>query len=163
MEEVTALAQYSLSDSIVMVMNAIAKALVLNSYKKYIEPTSPGHLVPRQNRYKYRAEKEKAMAGRTLYITKRGFIGVGPASTVSGDEIWMLMQSNSPFMLRPVQSPFSHSGCNVSNAEDERLGLGFSGQPRTASLIGGAHLFPSSDRDITAIIEGLGTSDLCIL
>lgn len=162
-EEVTALAQYSLSDSIVMVMNAIAKAFVLSWSKNYIESTSPGHVGLRLDRYKYIAEKEKAMAGRILYITKRGIVGVGPASSVAGDQIWMLTQSNSPFVLRPVKSPFSESGSGVLNEEEEWRKLGFSGQPCTASLIGAAHLFPSSDRDVTAIIEATETSDLCIL
>ena len=162
-EEVTALTQYSLSDRIVTIMNAIANALVLSSHRNYIDFTSVGNRAPRRSRHKYLAEKGKAMAGRTLHITKRGFIGVGPASSMAGDQIWMLTQSNSPFVLRPVQSPFFNSGSSASNEKEEWSGLGFSGQPCTASLIGAAHLFPSSHRDLTAIIEGLETSELCML
>ena len=73
----------------------------------------------------------------------------------------MLTHGNSPFDLRPVQSPLFSSGSSASNKE-EWSGHGFSGQPCTVSLFGAAHLFPSSDRDITAIIEGLETSELCM-
>ena len=81
--KVTALAQYLLNDRIVTIMNSIANARVLSPYKNYIESTSPGDPALRRSRHDYLAEKGKAMTGRTLYFTKRGFIGVGPASSMA--------------------------------------------------------------------------------
>lgn len=37
---------------------------------------------------------------RRLYITKRGYLGLGPMSLKEGDEVWVLAGSRVPFVLR---------------------------------------------------------------
>ncbi|KIX09356.1 uncharacterized protein Z518_00435 [Rhinocladiella mackenziei CBS 650.93] len=38
---------------------------------------------------------------QNFFITKRGYIGIGPATTVRGDEVWVLFGAKVPFILRP--------------------------------------------------------------
>jgi hypothetical protein len=39
---------------------------------------------------------------RCLYVTKQGFIGLGPLSTESSDQVWILQAAKMPFMPRPM-------------------------------------------------------------
>jgi hypothetical protein len=39
---------------------------------------------------------------RCLYMTKQGFIGLGPLSTEPSDQVWMLQAAKVPFILRPM-------------------------------------------------------------
>jgi hypothetical protein len=39
---------------------------------------------------------------RCLYMTKQGFIGLGPLSTEPSDQVWILQAAKVPFILRPM-------------------------------------------------------------
>jgi hypothetical protein len=41
------------------------------------------------------------MVNRSLYRTSNGHLGLGPASTQKGDEIWLIHGALVPFVKRP--------------------------------------------------------------
>ena len=45
-----------------------------------------------------------ACTGRRLFVTEKGFIGVGPAELEVGDCIYVLAGGNYPYILRPVEA-----------------------------------------------------------
>ena len=44
---------------------------------------------------------QKVYPYRRLYTTSKGYIGLGPMSTQIGDEIWIICDARTPFVLRP--------------------------------------------------------------
>lgn len=42
------------------------------------------------------------IVGQTFFVTKRGYVGVGPPNLVEGDEVWVLSGGKVPFILRPT-------------------------------------------------------------
>jgi hypothetical protein len=42
---------------------------------------------------------------RTLFVTKNGFLGLGPESMESDDEVWLVAGLSCPAILRPVAGP----------------------------------------------------------
>lgn len=44
----------------------------------------------------------KRMENRSIYRTKDGYLGSGPASMKEGDEVWLLEGALVPFIMRPV-------------------------------------------------------------
>ena len=40
---------------------------------------------------------------RRLYTTSKGYIGLGPLSTQVGDEVWVICDARTPFILHPQQ------------------------------------------------------------
>ncbi|KAF5023773.1 hypothetical protein F66182_4166 [Fusarium sp. NRRL 66182] len=52
------------------------------------------------------------MCHRTMHVTERGLLGVGPPHLDVGDEVWILDGGRVPFILRPVANgPMDHLGC----------------------------------------------------
>ncbi|CAO2655431.1 Nn.00g104950.m01.CDS01 [Neocucurbitaria sp. VM-36] len=45
-----------------------------------------------------------AQGRRLLFVTERGFLGMGPQALEVGDEIWVLAGADVPFVLRPSKS-----------------------------------------------------------
>ncbi|KAJ3551919.1 hypothetical protein NPX13_g11244 [Xylaria arbuscula] len=45
---------------------------------------------------------ERSLAGRSIFTTKAGYIGLAPESAVPGDEICVIVGCTTPFVLRPV-------------------------------------------------------------
>jgi hypothetical protein len=43
----------------------------------------------------------RATSGRCLFLTSKGYIGLGPALTQAGDEVAILLGGTTPFMVRP--------------------------------------------------------------
>ncbi|KAK0510036.1 hypothetical protein JMJ35_007430 [Cladonia borealis] len=43
----------------------------------------------------------RAQPFRRLYTTSKGYIGLGPMSTQVGDEVWIICDAKTPFVLRP--------------------------------------------------------------
>lgn len=41
------------------------------------------------------------IVNQNFFITKRGYIGIGPPTVVKGDEVWVLFGGKVPFVLRP--------------------------------------------------------------
>ncbi|KAK2037930.1 heterokaryon incompatibility protein [Colletotrichum somersetense] len=56
--------------------------------------------------------------GRQMLKTKRGYLGLGPATTVAGDEVWLIKGSRMPLVLRNNKNMPMGSG-NVANAKGE--------------------------------------------
>lgn len=50
-------------------------------------------------------ELKTSVAGRKLFITRKGRIGLGPCWMQKGDEVWVLFGGAVPFVLRPIQNP----------------------------------------------------------
>lgn len=48
-------------------------------------------------------------AGRRLFTTRRGYIGLGPEWMRPGDEVWTLFGGSVPFILRPSEKACSHT------------------------------------------------------
>jgi hypothetical protein len=46
----------------------------------------------------------RATSGRRMFITSRGYIGLGPVHTQIGDEVAILLGGSTPFMLREAVS-----------------------------------------------------------
>jgi len=44
---------------------------------------------------------------RRLYLTERGYLGLGPSTTQEGDEVWVLKGARVPFVLRWPETPTS--------------------------------------------------------
>jgi hypothetical protein len=42
------------------------------------------------------------MENQTFFITKTGYIGIGPPQTTAGDQVWIFNGGNVPFMMRKV-------------------------------------------------------------
>ncbi|KAJ4986746.1 heterokaryon incompatibility protein [Stagonosporopsis vannaccii] len=49
------------------------------------------------------------MENQTFFITKTGFIGIGPSQTRSGDKVWILNGGNTPFIMRKIDE--EKEGC----------------------------------------------------
>ncbi|KAF7591830.1 hypothetical protein BBP40_001027 [Aspergillus hancockii] len=45
---------------------------------------------------------------RCLFVTKKRYLGLGPASMVDGDEVWVIPGSGAAFVLRPVEGHSFH-------------------------------------------------------
>jgi hypothetical protein len=43
---------------------------------------------------------------RTLIVTKKGYIGLGPPDTQSGDLVCVFQGGNAPFVLRKIDGPY---------------------------------------------------------
>ena len=54
---------------------------------------------------------------RRLYITSKGYIGLGPMSTQVGDEVWIICDGKTPFILHP--QPENSNASNNSNETEE--------------------------------------------
>ena len=39
---------------------------------------------------------------RTLFLTRGGYLGLGPATTKPGDEVWLVAGARTPFVMRGV-------------------------------------------------------------
>ncbi|KAF7888693.1 uncharacterized protein EAF02_003234 [Botrytis sinoallii] len=57
----------------------------------------------------YRGAFEIASTGRCFYITKNGKMGLCYPQVKAGDQVWVLKNSNSPFVLREVDSESSNA------------------------------------------------------
>ncbi|PVH69821.1 hypothetical protein DL98DRAFT_438238 [Cadophora sp. DSE1049] len=57
--------------------------------------------------------------GRRLFVTHRGYIGLGPAETQCGDEVYVLRGARLPFLLRRAQCPI---GLEVSGPAYRMVG-----------------------------------------
>jgi hypothetical protein len=42
-----------------------------------------------------------ATASRTFFLTRKGYMGIGPKTTKPGDRLYVLKSSNVPFLMRP--------------------------------------------------------------
>ena len=42
------------------------------------------------------------MARRRLFTTESGFLGLGLRGVEPGDQVWLLTDAHTPFLLRPV-------------------------------------------------------------
>lgn len=51
--------------------------------------------------------------GRRMFRTKKGLLGMGPKSIREGDEIWILLGTKVPFVLRPVSDGIKPKQCTV--------------------------------------------------
>lgn len=47
---------------------------------------------------------QTTMTGRSLFVTKKGYIGIGPDNVQDGDVIMIFFNANVPFILRPSPS-----------------------------------------------------------
>lgn len=56
-------------------------------------------------------ELNTSAAGRRLFVTRNGLIGLGPDWMQRGDEVWVLFGGSVPFILRPVQDSGAQKGC----------------------------------------------------
>lgn len=78
------------------------------AYKEWIEGLDslgpknmpPSTTTPIKNDFGHRVRG--LCLGRSFLITKKGFLGLGPASTQPGDMICYLESSSDPFILRPL-------------------------------------------------------------
>lgn len=48
---------------------------------------------------------ETASGSRAFFVTRKGYIGTGPQDTKKGDQIFVLLGSRIPFILRPIMKP----------------------------------------------------------
>ncbi len=49
----------------------------------------------------YNSALASPSAGRKLFTTQKGFIGMGPLSTTPGDQVWFMYDALTPFVLQP--------------------------------------------------------------
>ncbi|KAF2872859.1 heterokaryon incompatibility protein-domain-containing protein [Massariosphaeria phaeospora] len=49
----------------------------------------------------FEARMQEVKAGRRLFRTETGLLGMGPKSTAAGDEVWVIPGAKVPFVLRP--------------------------------------------------------------
>ncbi|KAK2051886.1 hypothetical protein LY76DRAFT_527713, partial [Colletotrichum caudatum] len=56
--------------------------------------------------------------GRQMLKTKRGYLGLGPATTVAGDEVWLIKGSRMPLILRNKKNMPVASG-NAASVKGE--------------------------------------------
>ena len=59
----------------------------------------------------------KVQPYRRLYITSKGYIGLGPMSTQVGDEVWIICDGKTPFILHP-QPENSNAPENPNQTEE---------------------------------------------
>jgi hypothetical protein len=50
----------------------------------------------------FETRMREVKAGRRLFRTEKGYLGMGSVSTEVGDQVWVLEGANVPFVLRPV-------------------------------------------------------------
>ncbi|KAF2188541.1 hypothetical protein K469DRAFT_517281, partial [Zopfia rhizophila CBS 207.26] len=48
--------------------------------------------------------------GRRLFLTRRGYLSLGPKSAQEGDQVWLIHGYNAPFVLRQVQDGYELVG-----------------------------------------------------
>jgi hypothetical protein len=53
----------------------------------------------------YNISMNRALFRRRLYITKRGFLGMGLETIQEGDQVWLLCDARVPMVLRPTKVP----------------------------------------------------------
>jgi hypothetical protein len=80
-----------------------------DGYKKVENPGPTYPSAPVFNNLLQRsAEFDKAFGyathERCLYMTREGFIGLGPLSTKPSDQVWILQAAKVPFILRPMDN-----------------------------------------------------------
>ena len=59
----------------------------------------------------------RTSAYRRLYTTSKGYIGLGPESTQAGDEVWIVWDAKTPFVLRP-QPENSNAPANPNQSRE---------------------------------------------
>lgn len=52
---------------------------------------------------------QKVRTDRRLYITRKGYLGLGPRSMQVGDEVWLICDAKVPFVLRPLPNDTKYS------------------------------------------------------
>ncbi|KAF2196611.1 hypothetical protein GQ43DRAFT_426245 [Delitschia confertaspora ATCC 74209] len=91
--------------------------------KNYVEPEE---LTALKNSFHYAVQT--ASGSRTFFLTKNGFIGIGPANLRPGDEIYIVLGSRVPLIMRrrsqstrclqePVRNLFDYPGGVQTNIE----------------------------------------------
>ena len=80
----------------------------------------------------------KTVRTRAFFISDLGHIGFGPKCTVAGDQIYLLIGSDLPFVLRPAGSKFELVGAcyvhGIMYGEDLHKSIGFN-----------SHFYPGSN------------------
>jgi hypothetical protein len=67
----------------------------------------------------FQDQVNKASSGRTLIVTEKGYIGLGPAESREGDKVAVLLGGSVPFVLREQQGYFILVGeCYVNGLMD---------------------------------------------
>jgi hypothetical protein len=56
------------------------------------------------------------LLSRRLFLGGKGYLGLGPGSTQSGDEVWILETARMPFIMRPVRQ--QQPGENDDDVDD---------------------------------------------
>jgi hypothetical protein len=52
------------------------------------------------------------MANHAFFITKKGYLGMGPPTTLPGDQIWIFYHGNVPFVMRKRNTDNVQNGCH---------------------------------------------------
>jgi hypothetical protein len=76
------------------------------------EGNLPGGMTPTEFTYTrpFWTRCSKALANRTLFTTRNGFLGVGPLGAKTGDVVVVLFGADVPFVLRPVSAGYKLLG-----------------------------------------------------
>ena len=73
------------------------------------EPFEMGERNEDKNAFHYAVEC--ASEGRKFFITSKGYMGIGPGSLTTGDQVFVLLGSRVPLILRPaLKSSLCHNG-----------------------------------------------------
>ena len=82
-------------------VSAIIRALTMGkTYSaEYSDYHNTGDFIPSPN---YIEVVTEATRGRSLFFTDENSVGLGPANTLVGDQIWIASPESSPLMLREV-------------------------------------------------------------
>jgi hypothetical protein len=80
---------------------------VMSFFKPLIDPSE--YFSSRVSLDEFRLFVEEKCAGRILFVTKSGFIGLGPASMLPGDIVVVLFGGRVPYIVRKRSVPSSSS------------------------------------------------------
>lgn len=95
------------------------------AYRDHGGPTPPealGHgrpLRPTNDARRFRAAMTLATEGRSLFVTRLGAIGLGPASMRPGDEVHLLPSSHTHMVLRPAPDAPGYLSSPLSPGEPQ--------------------------------------------
>jgi len=90
-------------------------------------------------------------AGRRLFVTQKGYLGMGPATAQPGDEVMFLRGAWTPYLFRPV-----HDMSQYPDVEEIVEGSPFAGVP-PRTLVGEAYVHGVMDRfDDRSMLERAG-------
>jgi hypothetical protein len=52
----------------------------------------------------FKARMAEVRAGRRMFRTQKGYLGMGPRAATENDQVWILPGANVPFILRPLEN-----------------------------------------------------------